>query len=102
MTKKVKLIMVEERPYLVSLDKLEVGDKVIVTVGGQYPNIVECPNEQIIELISNSKLTLNQAFKIYLEPEKITLSKSEIEKLTEGDGVLEVEFENNEYKFILE
>lgn len=102
MTKKVKLIMVEERPYLVSLDKLEVGDKAIVTVGGQYPNIVECPNEQIIELISNSKLTLNQAFKIYLEPEKITLSKSEIEKLTEGDGVLEVEFENNEYKFILE
>jgi hypothetical protein len=102
MTKKVKLIMVEERPYLVSLDKLEVGDKAIVTVGGQYPNIVECPNEQIIDLITNSKLTLNQAFKIFLEPEKVTLTKSEIEKLTEGDGVLEVEFENNEYKFILE
>lgn len=102
MTKKVKLIMVEERPYLVSLDKLEVGDKAIVTVGGQYPNIVECPNEQIIDLITNSKLTLNQAFKIFLEPEKVTLTKSEIERLTEGNGVLEVEFENNEYKFILE
>jgi len=102
MTKKVKLIMVEEKPYLVSLDKLEVGDTAIVTVGGQYPNIVECPNEQIISLIANSKLTLNQAFKVFLGPEKITLTKSEIEKLTEGDGVLEVEFENNEYKFILE
>ena len=34
---KVKLIMVEEKPYIISLDKIELGDKVIVTVGGQYP-----------------------------------------------------------------
>ena len=31
---KVKLVMVDERPYIVSLDKVEIGDKVIVTVGG--------------------------------------------------------------------
>ena len=37
---KVKLIMVDDKPYIVSLDKVEIGDKVIVTVGGQYPSIV--------------------------------------------------------------
>ena len=37
---KVKLIMVDERPFIVSLDQLNIGDKAIVTVGGQYPSIV--------------------------------------------------------------
>jgi len=79
MIKKVKLFIVDEKPYLVSLDKLEVGDKAVVTVGGKYPSIVECGNEQIIDLITNSKLT-----------------KEQIEKLTEdeSDGVLEVVEEN--------
>ena len=41
MKKKVKLFIVDEKPYLGSLDKIEVGDKAIVTVGGKYPSIVE-------------------------------------------------------------
>ena len=48
---KVKLIMVEEKPYIISLDKIELGDKVIVTVGGQYPSIVNCENETIREIL---------------------------------------------------
>ena len=99
MTKKVKLFMVDEQPYLVSLDKIEVGDKAIVTVGGQYPSIVECGNEQIISLITESKLTLTQAFKIFVGPEKITLDRKQIETLNEGDGVVEIEMENGEIKF---
>ena len=69
MTKKVKLFMIDEKPYLASLDAIEVGDKAIVTVGGQYPSIVECQNEHIIKLITESKLTLTQPFKIFLEPD---------------------------------
>jgi hypothetical protein len=99
MTKKVKLFMVDEKPYLVSLDKIEVGDKAIVTVGGQYPSIVECGNEQIIGLITESKLTLTQAFKVFLGPEKINLDQKQIDTLTESDGVLEIEIENGEIKF---
>jgi hypothetical protein len=101
MTKKVKLFMVDEKPYLVSLDKLEVGDKAIVTVGGQYPSLVECGNEQIISLITESKLTLTQTYKIFLEPEKISLTQTQIEKLTEGDGVVEVEIEGNNITYNL-
>jgi hypothetical protein len=101
MTKKLKLFMVDEKPYLVSLDKIEIGDKAIVTVGGQYPSVVECGNEQIINLITESKLTLTQSFKVFLEPEKVTLSKTEIQKLIDGDGVVEVEIEGSSINYNL-
>jgi len=94
MTKKVKLFMIDEKPYLVSLDTIQIGDRAIVTVSGQYPSIVECQNEHIIKLITESKLTLTQPFKIFLEPDKITLNNDQIQKLIDSDGVLEVEMEN--------
>ena len=91
MTKKVKLFMVDEKPYLVSLDTLEIGDKAIVTVGGKYPSVVMCENEQILNLITGSKLTLTQTYKVYFEPQKGELTQKQIDVLEEGDGVLEVE-----------
>lgn len=94
MTKRVKLFLVDEKPYLVSLDQISIGDKVIVTVGGQYPSVVDCVNEQVLKLITDSRLTLTQPFKIFLGPEKITLNQSEIDKVLESDGVVEVELEN--------
>jgi len=102
MTKKVKLFMIDEKPYLASLDAIEVGDKAIVTVGGQYPSIVECQNEHIIKLITESKLTLTQPFKIFLEPDSITLNNDQIKKLVDGDGVLEVEMNNGDIKYNFE
>jgi len=41
-------------------------------------------------------LTLTQPFKVYMGPEKVNLTKEQIEKLTEdeSDGVLEVVEEN--------
>lgn len=94
MTKRVKLFMVNEQPYLVSLDLPELGDKAIVTVGGQYPSLIECNTEQILNLVTDSKLTLTQAYKIFMTPEKVTLNQNQIDTLLEGDGVLEVNEEN--------
>ena len=90
MTKKVKLFIVDEKPYLGSLDKIEVGDKAIVTVGGKYPSIVECNTEQILNLITDSRLTLTQGYKLYLSPEKIELSKDQIDVILETDGIIEI------------
>ena len=98
---KVKLIMVEEKPYIVSLDKIELGDKVIVTVGGQYPSIVECENETVLNLLTGSKLSLTQANKIFMEPENIKFQPEQIEKILENDGLMEVEIENGVYKYSL-
>jgi hypothetical protein len=94
MSKKVKLFMVDEKPYLASLDTPEIGDNAIVTVGGQYPSLVECSSELVLSLITDTKLTLTQAFKVVLPPEKITLTDDQINKILETDGVLEIEEEN--------
>jgi hypothetical protein len=99
MVKKVKLFVIDEKPYLASLDTIEVGDKAIVTVGGQYPSIVECKSEMELKLITESKLKLTQPFKLFLEPDKIDLNETQIQNILEGDGVLEVEIDNNTIKY---
>lgn len=98
---KVKLMMVDERPYIVSLDKVEIGDKVIVTVGGQYPSIVECENETVLNLLTDSKLSLTQVNKIFMEPEYIKFQPEQIEKILENGGILYVEIEDGVYKYSL-
>ena len=101
MKQKVKLIMVEEKPYVVSLDKIEIGDKIIVTVGGQYPSILECSNETVYKIAVENKLTSNQAFKIFMEPENIKFNPEQIEKILENDGLMDVELDGGVYKYSL-
>jgi prefoldin subunit 5 len=98
---KVRLVMVDERPYIVSLDKVEIGDKVIVTVGGQYTSIVECEKETVLNLLKGSKLSLTQASKVFMEPEYIKFQPEQIEKIIENGGILEVQIEDGVYKFSL-
>lgn len=101
MKQKVKLIMVDEKPYVVSLDKIEIGDKIIVTVGGQYPSILECSNETVYKIAVENRLTSNQAFKIFMEPENIKFNPEQIEKILENDGLMDVEFDGGVYKYSL-
>jgi hypothetical protein len=101
MKQKVKLIMVDEKPYVVSLDKIEIGDKIIVTVGGQYPSILDCSNETVYKIAVENKLTSNQAFKIFMEPENIKFNPEQIEKILENDGLMDVELEEGVYKYSL-
>lgn len=98
---KVKLIMVDERPFIVSLDKLKIGDKAIVTVGGQYPSIVECSNETVLNLLTDSKLSLTNSYKVFMEPESLRFTSDQIEKILENDGLLDVELDNGVYKYSL-
>lgn len=101
MKQQVKLIMVDEKPFIVSLDSLKLGDKAIVTVGGQYPSIVECETETVLNLLTESKLSLTNAYKIFMEPESLKFTSDQIEKILENDGQLEVEIDNGVYKYSL-
>lgn len=101
MKQKVKLIMVDEKPFIVSLETLEIGDKAIVTVGGQYPSIVECENETVLNLLTGSKLSLTNAYKIFMEPDSLKFTPDQIDKILENDGLLEVENDNGVYKYSL-
>ena len=98
---KVKMIMVEDKPYIVSLDEVKVGDKTIVTVGGQYPTFVDCENETILNLLTSSKLSLTQANKIFMTPENLRFTSEQIEKILENGGLLDVELDNGVYKYSL-
>ena len=99
MTKKLKLYIIDEQPYLVSLDEIQVGDKVVVTVNGQYPSIVDCQTETALNLIKNTKLKLTQGHKIFLGPDKIGLTQEQINKITESDGIVEITEENGEITY---
>lgn len=98
---KVKLIMVDEQPYIVNLEKPEVGDEIIVTVGGQYPSIVKLESQVVYDLIFNKNHTLTQAFKIFMRPDSIQFTREQIEQVLESNGLMECVFEDGVYKYSL-
>jgi len=70
-------------------------------VGGQYPSIVECQNETVLNLLTESKLSLTQSFKIFMEPEYVKFTGEQIEKILENDGLMDVILEDGVYKYTL-
>ena len=101
MKQKVKLFMVDEAPYVVTLDRPEIGDTAIVTVGGQYPSVVECENETVLNLLTDSKLTLTQSFKVFMKPNQLNIGPDQLQQIMENGGIMEVEEVNGELKFSL-
>jgi hypothetical protein len=97
-----KIILIEKEPYLVSNDEIQIGDEVIVTVGGQYPSKMICENETVLSLIKSPKLTLTQSFKIVSGPDKVTLPESRINYIIELGGICDVLVDGPELKFVTE
>ena len=93
--------MVDEKPYIVSLETPQVGDEVIITVGGLYPSFIKIESDIIYDLVVNKKPKLTQTFKIFMKPEMIKMSKEQIEKILENQGFMECFFEDGIYKFSL-
>ena len=101
MKKTLKLYMIDEKPYFVSLDPIQIGDKAIVSVNDQYPSIVDCINQQVIDLITNPRLTFTKAHKIFLTPETINLDNKTIQQINEQQSIVEVEVNGQEIKYEL-
>jgi hypothetical protein len=55
----------------------------------------------IYKIVIENKLTSNQAFKIFMEPENIKFQPEQIEKILENDGLMDVELDNGVYKYSL-
>jgi hypothetical protein len=98
---KVKLIMVDETPYIVNSEVPQIGDEVVVTVGGQYPSLVKIENQIVYDLILNKNHTLTQAFKIFMRPEYIKFTPEQIEKILENNGLMDVEYDGTKYNYTL-
>ena len=92
MTEALKLFMVKGELYLVSNEKVIIGDKALVTVGDEFPSIVECQNDDQIKLFQESKLSLTRRYKIL---QKVNDIENDLKKhFKDKDGFILVEIEN--------
>ena len=95
-----KLFMIKGNPYLTIDEQLSIGDTAIVTVGELYPTVVECKNDEVIDLIQNPKLSMTKRHKVIMEPEKINLDDETLNVFNDQDGFVTVEVENGEIKLL--
>lgn len=92
--------MVKEKPYLTVDETVSIGDTAIVTVGDLYPTVVECKNDEVIELIQNPKLSMTKRHKVIMKPEKINLDEETLRAFGNEDGFVLVEVEDGEIKIV--
>ena len=95
-----KLFMVDKKPYLTIDEEVKIGDMAIVTVGDMYPSVIECKNDEQINVIQKPKTSSTKRYKVIMKPEDVTLEQSIIESLSLNDLPVMVEFENGEITII--
>ena len=95
-----KLFMVDKKPYLTIYEYLKIGDMARVTVGDMYPSVIECKNDEQINVIQKPKTSSTKRYKIIMKPEDVILEQSIIESLSLNDLPVMVEFENGEITII--
>jgi hypothetical protein len=97
-----KLFIVKDEPYLTVDENVVIGDTAIVTVGDQYPSVVECQNDDQIKLIQNQKLSLTKRHKVVMKPSELDLDESITGYINGEDGMIMVEVENGNFKILNE
>jgi len=97
-----KIFVIQNEPYLTINEDVKVGDKVIVTVGELYPTLIECQNEDQINLFQKPKTSMTKRHKVVMLPDKLELDNDILNLLSESDGPLTVTYENGEIKVVTE
>lgn len=96
MRKTVRLFNIENKNYLVSADQIKVGDSAVVTVGGEFPSVVKCENDQVLNLITESKLSLTKAFKIVGFPEQLDITDQQMTILEQNQWFCQIDENEDE------
>jgi hypothetical protein len=92
--------MVDKKPYLTIDEEVKIGDMAIVTVGDMYPSVIECKNNEQINVIQKPKTSSTKRYKVIMKPEEVKLEQSIIESLSLNDLPVMVEFENGEINIL--
>jgi hypothetical protein len=95
-----KLFMVDKKPYFTIDEEVKIGDMAIVTVGDMYPSVIECKNDEQINVIQKPKTSSTKRYKVIMKPEEVKLEQSIIESLSLNDLPVMVEFENGEINIL--
>lgn len=86
------LFLINNEPYLVSNERLIVGDSAIVSVNNLYPSLVKCQNDDQIKLIQESLLSMTKTYKVVKFPNKFDLDFQILDLLKNVDGCLSVNY----------
>jgi hypothetical protein len=86
-----KIFMVDNKPYITIDENVVIGDKAIVTVGDQFPTLVECQNDEQINLFQKPKTSLTKRHKIVNESHGLQLTDEIVEYVKNKNGVTIVE-----------
>jgi hypothetical protein len=97
-----KIFVIQNEPYLTINEDVKVGDKAIVTVGELYPTLVECINEDQINLFQKPKTSMTKRHKVVMMGEDLVLENEILSLLSEKEGPLTVTYENGNMKVVTE
>jgi len=97
-----KIFVVQNEPYLTIDEDVKVGDKAIVTVNEMYPTIVECQNEEQINLFQKPKTSMTKRHKVVMTPDKLDLDSEILNLLSERDEPLIVTYQDGVIKVVTE
>jgi hypothetical protein len=97
-----KIFVIQNEPYLTIDETVKIGDMAIVTVGELYPTLVECQNEEQINLIQNPKLSMTKRHKVVMMPDKLELDNDILNLLSERDEPLTVTYVDGVIKVVTE
>lgn len=97
-----KIFVVQNEPYLTIDEDVKVGDKVIVTVNEMYATLVECQNEDQINLFQKPKTSMTKRHKVVMTPDKLELDNDILNLLSERDEPLTVTYVDGVIKVVTE
>jgi hypothetical protein len=96
MEKTFKLFLVDSKPYLTIDEDVKIGDKAIVSVNDYYPTLVNCVNDEQINLIQKPKLSMTKRYKVLKESETLELNEDVIDILKQKNGAITVKYNDGE------
>ena len=95
-----KIFVIQNEPYLTVDENVKIGDKAIVTVGELYHTLVECQNEEQINLFQKPKTSMTKRHKVVMMPDKLELDDNILNLLSEIEGPLTVTYQDGEIKIL--
>ena len=96
MEKTFKLFLVDNKPYLTIDEDVKIGDKAIVSVNDLYPTLVNCVNDEQINLIQKPKLSMTKRHKDLIESDTLELNDDVISLLSQKNGAITVKYNDGE------
>jgi hypothetical protein len=97
-----KIFVVKNEPYLTIDEDVKIGDNAIITVGELYPTLVECQNEEQINLFQKPKTSMTKRHKVVMMPDKLELDDDVLNLLSERDEPLTVTYQDGVIKVVTE